>query len=120
MEYRLLGPLEVRGRDERPLPIARPMVRALLALLLLTANRVVSRERLIDGLWGEKPPETAVKMVQLNVSRLRKLLPAAALQTRPPGYVLEVDPEQLDLLRLERLLADARRAEPERAARLLQ
>jgi predicted ATPase/DNA-binding SARP family transcriptional activator len=120
MEYRLLGPLEVRGNDERPLPLTRPMARALLAILLLSANRVVSRERLIDGLWGDEPPETAMKMVQLNVSRLRKLLPGGALQTRPPGYVLEVEPEQLDLLRFERLLADARRAEPERAARVLQ
>ena len=119
MEYRLLGPLEVRGDDGGQLPLARPMLRALLALLLMSANRVVSRERLIDGLWGEEPPETAVKMVQLNVSRLRKLLPAGVLQTRAPGYVLEVEPEQLDLLRFERLLADARRAEPERAARVL-
>jgi predicted ATPase/DNA-binding SARP family transcriptional activator len=119
MDYRLLGPLEVRGNDERLLPLTRPMVRALLALLLLSANRVVSRERLIDGLWGDEPPESGVKMVQLNVSRLRKLLPAGVLQTRPPGYVLEVEPEQVDLLRFERLLADARRAEPERSARVL-
>jgi predicted ATPase/DNA-binding SARP family transcriptional activator len=119
MDYRLLGPLEVRGNDERLLPLTRPMVRALLALLLLSANRVVSRERLIDGLWGDELPESGVKMVQLNVSRLRKLLPAGVLRTRAPGYVLEVDPEELDLLRFERLLVDARRAEPERAARVL-
>src|SRR5262249_37715573 len=120
MEDRLLGPLGGWGGDGRPRPLGRAMLRAWLALLLLSANRVVSRERLIDGLWGEEPPETAVKMVQLNVSRLRKLLPAGVLQTRPPGYVLEVEPEQLDLLRFERLLADARRAEPERAAPVLQ
>ena len=95
------------------------MLRALLAMLLLSANRVVSRERLIHGLWGEAPPETAAKMVQLNVSRLRKLPPAGVLQTRRPGYVLEVEPERLDLTRFERLLTDARRAEPERAARML-
>ena len=60
MEYRVLGPLEVRG-DDGPLPLGGAKQRALLALLLLNANRVVSRERLIDELWGDDPPETAVK-----------------------------------------------------------
>ena len=64
MEFRLLGPLEVRAGDG-PLPLGGAKQRALLALLLLNANRVVSRERLIDELWGEDPPETAVKTVQV-------------------------------------------------------
>jgi DNA-binding SARP family transcriptional activator len=88
-------------------------------LLLLNANVVVRRERLIDGLWGEGPPETAVKMVQVYVSRLRRLLPAGVLLTRPRGYLFAVDPESVDLLRFERLVGEARGAEPARAAGLL-
>src|SRR5262249_39534957 len=119
MEYRLLGPVEVRDR-ERSVPLSGGKQRAVLALLLLNANRVVSRERLIDELWGDEPPESAVTALQVYVSRLRKLLPAKALQTRSRGYVLEVEPEQVDLLRFERLIADARQAEPEPAARSLR
>jgi DNA-binding SARP family transcriptional activator len=90
MDYRVLGPLEVRD-DDRSLPLAGAKQRALLALLLLNANQVVSRERLIDQLWGDEPPETVVTMVQVYVSRLRKLLPPETLVTRPPGYVLAID-----------------------------
>src|ERR1044071_2089902 len=85
MEYRVLGPLEVVG-DAGPLPLGGAKQRALLALLLLNADRVVSRERLIDELWGDAPPEAATANVQVYVSRLRKLLPAGTLVTRPPGY----------------------------------
>jgi predicted ATPase/DNA-binding SARP family transcriptional activator len=119
MEYRVLGPLEVLG-EEGSLPLGGAKQRALLALLLLDANRVVSRERLIDELWPGDPPETAVTTVQVYVSRLRKLLPDGTLITRPPGYLLQVEPEAIDLQRFETLLADARTAEPERAATLLR
>jgi DNA-binding SARP family transcriptional activator len=119
MDYRVLGSLEVRDGD-RLLSLAGAKQRALLALLLLNANRVVSRERLIDELWGEEPPETAVQSVQVYVSRLRRLLPDATLLTRAPGYVLEVEPEAFDLHRFERLAADARKADPERASHLLR
>src|SRR5512132_1860185 len=119
MEYRVLGPLEAVG-DDGPLALGGAKQRAVLALLLLNANRVVSRDRLIDDLWGDEPPETAVTTLQVNVSRLRKLLPPAALQTRSPGYVLEVEPEQVDLLRFERLIGEARNADFERASRLLR
>jgi DNA-binding SARP family transcriptional activator len=115
----LLGPLEVRAGDG-PLPLGGPKQRALLALLVLHANRVVSRERLIDELWGEEPPETAVKAVQVYVSQLRKLLPTATLMTQSAGYVLEVAPEAVDLLRFERLVADARSADAGLAAGLLR
>ncbi len=118
MEYRVLGSLEVR-RGDGPLPLGGPKQRALLALLLVNANRVVARDRLIDELWGESPPDTAVKTTQVYVSRLRKLLPGA-LHTRPPGYVLEVEWHNVDLLRFERLVAEARRAEPAAASRLLR
>src|SRR3954465_9567731 len=117
MEFRLLGPLEVRAGDG-PLPLGGEKQRALLALLLLNANRVVSRERLIDELWGDEPPETAVTMVQVYVSRLRKVLSPGSLVTRGPGYVLEVEADELDLSRFERLVADARLADPAEAARL--
>src|SRR6266536_1538374 len=109
MEFRVLGPLEVRDGD-RSLPLAGAKQRALLALLLVHANHVLSRDRLIDELWGDHPPETAVQSVQVYVSRLRKLLPPGTLLTRPPGYLLEIDPEKLDLRRFERLLADGREA----------
>jgi DNA-binding SARP family transcriptional activator len=119
VEFRLLGSLEVR-RDGAPVALGPRKQRALLALLLLHANRAVARERLIDDLWGERPPETAVASVQVYVSRLRKSLPDGVLLTRPPGYVLEVDPHQLDLLRFERLVADAREADVADAAALLR
>src|SRR5262245_33130184 len=119
MEYRVLGPLEVLGQ-EGPLPLGGAKQRALLALLLLNANGVVSRERLIDELWSNDPPETAVATVQVYVSRLRKLLPDGTLLTRPPGYRLEVEPQTIDLQRFETLLVEARRVEPEGAATLLR
>src|SRR6266540_3377960 len=122
MLYRVLGPLEVRDGEES-LPLAGAKQRALLALLLLHANRVLSRDRLIDELWGDQPPATAVQSLQVYVSRLRKLLPDGALATRPPGYLLEVDPEELDLRCFERLLAEGHDAlaqgDAERAARVL-
>src|SRR6266511_1208688 len=123
MDYRVLGPLEVRDGEES-LPLAGAKQRALLALLLLHANRVLSLDRRIDELWGDEPPATAVTGLQVYVSRLRKLLPAGALLTRPPGYLLAVEPDELDLRRFERLLAEGHealaQADPERAARVLQ
>src|SRR6267154_6193508 len=109
MDYRVLGPLELRDGDES-LPLAGAKQRELLALLLVHANHVLSRDRLIDELWGDEPPETAVESVQVYVSRLRKLLPQEALVTRSPGYVLELEPETLDLCRFERLFGEGRDA----------
>jgi DNA-binding SARP family transcriptional activator len=118
MEFRILGPLEVSGSDG-PLPLGGAKQRALLALLLLNANRVVGRDWLVDGLWGERPPETAVTTVQVYVSRLRKVLPGGTLVTRPPGYLLVVDDGNVDVQRFERLVREARGAEPARASALL-
>ena len=85
MEFRLLGPLEfVVDGHVVELPPGKP--RALLVLLLLDAGRIVPLDRLVDALWGEQPPATARKNVQKYVSGLRKLLPEAVLETRPPGY----------------------------------
>jgi DNA-binding SARP family transcriptional activator len=119
VEYRVLGPLEVRV-GHGPVSLRGSKQRAVLALLLLNANRVVGREHLIDELWGEAPPETAVKALQVYVSRLRKLLPEGTLVTRAPGYVLKVDPEAIDALRFERLVGEARGLDAAGASRLLR
>ena len=115
----MLGPVEVRSGG-RPVAIGRGKQRALLALLLLEAGRVVPAERLIDELWGERPPPTAATALQVYVSKLRKALGGGAIRTSAPGYVLECEPDDLDLRRFERLTADARGADPEHAARLLR
>jgi DNA-binding SARP family transcriptional activator len=127
MEFRILGPLEVAERD-RQVALGRGKQRSLLALLLLHANEVVPSEQLIDELWGERPPPTAAKSVQVYVSQLRKALrngkPESPLLTRGHGYVLRVAAGELDVQRFERALADGRRAlaadAPERAAELLR
>src|SRR4051812_36488337 len=115
MEFRLLGPLEVVKHD-RVVMLGGGRQRALFAALLLHANGVVSADRLIDGLWGQTPPATAGKIVQVYVSRLRKELGAGRLVTRSPGYMLRVDHSELDLARFEQLVAEARRADPSNAA----
>jgi DNA-binding SARP family transcriptional activator len=107
MDFRVLGPLEVRG-ESGPLQLGGAKQRALLALLLLNANRVVPRDRLIDELWGDEPPDNAVTAVQVYVSRLRKLFPESRLETRAPGYLLRIDPDELDLDRFERLRTSGR------------
>jgi DNA-binding SARP family transcriptional activator len=85
-----------------------PKPRALLAVLLLSQNEVVSADRLIEGLWGEDSPERGAAALRVNVSRLRKALPRDVLATRSPGYVLRVEPDELDLLRFERLVDEGR------------
>ncbi len=109
MEFRILGPIEVRETG-RSVPLGGTKQRALLALLLLNANRVVSTDRLIDQLWGERPPATAATALQGHVSGLRKALGSDVIATRRPGYVLHADPAQIDLARFEKLRADARTA----------
>jgi len=119
MDFRLLGPLEVVDGD-RPLALGGIKPRSLLALLLLHANEVVSTDRLIDELWGDEPPATAVKSVQVHVSRLRKELGEDRLITRAPGYLLRVEPSELDLARFEQLLGEAHGADPESRAGMLR
>jgi DNA-binding SARP family transcriptional activator/class 3 adenylate cyclase len=109
MDFRLLGPLEALD-GAAPLRLAAGKQRALLAILLLNANRTVAREQIVDALWGDDVPESAQKMVQIHVSQLRKALPEPRLQTRPPGYLLEVGDDELDLTRFERSVAAARQA----------
>jgi predicted ATPase/DNA-binding SARP family transcriptional activator len=99
--------LEVVDGD-RALSIERGRQRALLGYLLLRANEVVAQDRLVDALWGESPPASAVTVLHGYVSRLRRVLGDGRLQTRPPGYVLHVAPDELDLYRFRVLLAQDR------------
>jgi len=119
VEFKILGPLEV-VEDGLPLPLGRGRERALLALLLLRANEVVSADRLIDELWRGQPPATATKALQVYVSRLRQRLGANMITTRSPGYAIEVGEDQLDLIRFERSIERARGEDPRSAASLLR
>jgi predicted ATPase/DNA-binding SARP family transcriptional activator len=122
VDFRILGPLEV-SRDGEPCDLGARKHRALLALLLLHANEVVSVDRLIDELWGEAPPATAPKALQVYVSGLRRAIGRDVLATRAPGYMLSVDEGELDLWRFERLAGEGRKAlaagDPARAAAAL-
>ncbi|HEU0303555.1 MAG TPA: BTAD domain-containing putative transcriptional regulator [Gaiellaceae bacterium] len=109
LELRILGPLEVVV-DGEPVELRRAKQRSLLALLLLSAGEVVSADRLIEELWAGAPPATAKDALQNYVSQLRKALGRDVIATRAPGYVLEVEPDQTDVGRFERLVDEARGA----------
>ena len=109
MEFRLLGPMDVLDGGTA-LALRGLKQRALLARLLVTPNRTVAVDRLVDDLWGDAVPDTAAKMVQIYVSQLRKVLPADVLLTRPPGYLVQVDPETIDIVRFDRLRRTGRAA----------
>jgi DNA-binding SARP family transcriptional activator len=104
MEFRVLGPLEV-SEEGRQIALGGLKQRALLALLLLHANEVVSRDRLIDELWQEDPPETARTALQVHISQLRKALGRERIVTQAPGYRVVVGPGELDSERFEQLVA---------------
>jgi DNA-binding SARP family transcriptional activator len=123
MQIRVLGPLEA-SVDDRPVTLGGAKQRAVLAMLGLEANRAVTADRLIEGLWGEHPPPSAAKMVQNYVWRLRRLLEndgGAQILTRGRAYELRIDRELVDACRLERLVSEAARAaeagDPGNAAR---
>src|SRR5262245_31356899 len=122
MQFRILGPLEVTDDDDRPVPVAGAGQRALLAVLLLHANEVVSSDRLIDQLWDAEPPGSGVAALRVRVSQLRKALGLAGdrLETTPAGYLLRVANGELDLDRFTRLLEEADGAEPAVAAERLR
>jgi YVTN family beta-propeller protein len=107
MEFRLLGRLEVRERG-REIPLGGRKQQSLLAVLLLHAGEVVPTERLIDALWGERPPRSAPNSVHIYVSQLRRALGDGRLVTRGRGYALELEPGQFDIERFECLLARGR------------
>src|SRR3954470_4534893 len=120
MQIRVLGHIEASIAD-RPLALGGAKQRAVLAMLGLEANRPVTADRLIEGLWGEEPPASAAKMVQNYVWRLRKTLAdedgGAEIVTRGRAYELRIDRELVDVCRLERLVAQAARGDSGNAAR---
>jgi DNA-binding SARP family transcriptional activator len=117
VQFRVLGPLEVVD-GERMVSLPQGKERALLAILLVNANAVVSRDRLIDALWGAQPPETAPTALHGLVSQLRRHLGAEAddqsreglVVTQPPGYLIRIEQGQLDLDEFERLVDKGRNA----------
>jgi DNA-binding SARP family transcriptional activator len=120
LEFRILGPLEVVG-EHGPIRLGGPRQRATLAILLLNANRVVSVDRLADDLYSGSAPVTAVTQVQRQISELRRALgDESVIETRSPGYVIRLEPAQLDLYRFERLAEEAARADAQVAADLLR
>ena len=116
--FRILGPVAA-AVDGVPVALGPTKQRALLAFLLLRANRVVARDQLMEALWGERPPETATTALHGYVSGLRKALGAERIETRAPGYLLRTAPGEVDVERFERLLADSRTADGSRRAEQL-
>ena len=122
MEFRILGPFEVVERGCR-LELGGARQQALLAVLVVHRREAVSIDLLIDALWGESPPPTAAKTIQVYISRLRKALGDGVLETRGRAYRLALTPDQLDVDRFEALLAEGHAAleadEPGRAVELI-
>jgi ABC-type transport system substrate-binding protein/DNA-binding SARP family transcriptional activator/sugar lactone lactonase YvrE len=112
VELRLLGPIEVR-LENRPIELGPRKQRAVLAMLALSAGRAVTTDRLVEGLWGEQPPSSAPKMVQLYISHLRPLLEGsgARIVTRNGGYELQLPGDEVDAVRFEHLLEESRARE---------
>jgi DNA-binding SARP family transcriptional activator len=124
LEFRILGPLEVVG-DRGPVRLGGTRQRATLAILLLSANRVVSVDSIVEDLYADAAPVTALKQVQRQISELRKALGSVSvIETRSPGYMIRLSPGQLDLSTFERLAAEAAEAfsadDPRQAANLLR
>ncbi|MFV1962400.1 MAG: BTAD domain-containing putative transcriptional regulator, partial [Acidimicrobiia bacterium] len=126
MEFRILGPLEV-VEGGRPIDVGAPKQRSVLARLLISANTVVSTDRILEDLWPEGPPKTGARSLHVHVARLRRALEVrgrdAAIVTRAPGYVLEVDRDAVDAMKFERLWSDARanlKTNPRHAAAILR
>ncbi|WP_020662373.1 BTAD domain-containing putative transcriptional regulator [Amycolatopsis benzoatilytica] len=118
MEFRILGPVAVIGDDGSGVPLGPPRQRALLATLLMHLGEPLPVSRLIELLWGDAKPTSAVTIVHGSISGLRRALAAAdpgaadLLATEPGGYVLRARPDQVDALRFEQLLSRGRNALP--------
>src|SRR3954471_3821922 len=123
LEFRILGPLEAID-DDRRIELGGARQRAVLAILLLHRGETVSVDRIVDLMWGERPPATAVKTVQVYVSHLRRALVEPVVVSSRGGYALVVDAERVDALRFEQLVEEGRAAlgdgDPARAAALLR
>jgi DNA-binding SARP family transcriptional activator len=119
VEYRILGPLEVsEGGTVLSIPGAKE--RAVLALLLVHAGEIVPADRLVDQVWGDESPGSARRSLRVRMAHLRTALGADRILTRPPGYLLHVEREALDLDRFQRLLADSDGVEPAIASERLR
>ena len=118
LAFRILGPLDVVVEEYGPLRLGGPKQRAVLAILLLNANRVVPIDRLADDIYGDALPASALTQIQAQISQLRKLLDAhgapgatgSLIETRAPGYLIRLSPDQLDLRTFERWIAEAAEA----------
>ncbi|PRY01610.1 AfsR/SARP family transcriptional regulator [Allonocardiopsis opalescens] len=118
MEFGVLGPVQA-WQDGRPIEVGSPKQRCVLGLLLVDLDREVPLDRLVDAVWGDKPPRNARGGLQVHISHLRNVLPADTIKTTPGGYLASVDPEAVDLHRFRRRVAEARGSdEPETAAAL--
>ncbi len=107
MNFHVLGPVQIFDGQE-PVAVDGAKARALLACLLIHANTVVSTDRLVEYLWGDRPPRSCLETLYAYVSRLRRLLGPGVLTTRPPGYQLTVEAERLDATYFEVLLGRGR------------
>ncbi|MFI5956638.1 BTAD domain-containing putative transcriptional regulator [Cryptosporangium sp. NPDC051539] len=118
LDFRLLGPLVVVDAAGRPVEIGPRKERAILAMLLITPGEVLPLDRLIDQLWADEPPSSATGTLQAYISQLRRALepdraprtPPRTLLTREPGYLLDIDPAQVDLVRFTRDVDAGRQA----------
>ena len=121
MRFQVLGPLEVT-RERASIPLGGPKQRAVLAHLIVRANQVVPTDALIDQVWGEEPPESARNVLQTYISHLRSALGTERIEGRTPGYILHLEPFELDAVRFESLVREARDAngQSDRAASLLK
>ena len=120
MQIGILGSFEVRADDGTLADVPGARLRALLIALALEPGRVVSKAALIDWIWGEQPPADTANALQRLVSRLRKALPEGLIEGQPGGYRLTVEPDAVDAVRFERLVAQARDAEGPRRVQLLR
>ncbi|NED51531.1 AfsR/SARP family transcriptional regulator, partial [Micromonospora aurantiaca] len=109
MRVGILGPLEVRDGD-RPVDVAGARLRALLIRLALDPGRPVSVPALAEALWGDEPPTDTANAVQTLVSRLRRAVPGLGVRSSPAGYRLDLDPDDVDAGRFERLTRQGRAA----------
>ena len=108
VQIAMLGPLEVTDDDSAAVPVAGIRLRTLLIALALTPRQLVPTSRLIDAVWGDRPPPGAANALQALVSRLRRALPAGSIESHPAGYRLVIGSDDVDVVRFERLVAAGR------------
>ncbi|MEC3913434.1 BTAD domain-containing putative transcriptional regulator [Nocardia sp. CDC160] len=120
MRIRTLGPLDIRADDGNPIEVPGARLRGLLIALALEPGRAVPKTKLVDWIWGEQPPADAANALQALVSRLRRLLPDGSIEVQAGGYRLLARPENVDAVRFEQLVDQARGGDDGQRARLLR